>query len=104
MPLAIAPVPAYAQEIPVWLAAAAASPVLVIVLAVVLGFVARSWRIGTLHAGLVLLWVVLIVIALRTLENDYLIWTPVALYAIHAALILILILVGTLRRVRADPP
>jgi hypothetical protein len=91
VPAALVPVSASAQEIPVSLAVAALSPLLMIGFAIALGFLARSWRIGALHTGLVVFWAVLFVIAAQTTTNDYVIWTPIVLYGIHSILILILI-------------
>lgn len=93
---------AYAQYVPAWLVAAALSPLLVLLLAIALGFVARSWRIGLIHVGLVALWVVLFVIAAQTVENDYVIWTPIVLYAAHAILVLALLIVTIAKRMRQD--
>lgn len=41
-----------------------------------------------------LLWVVLFSLASYFVENDYVIWTPLALYVIHAAIILVLIVIA----------
>lgn len=95
---ALVPVSAHAQEIPVSLVLAALSPLLVIGFAIALGFLARSFRIGLLHTSLVLLWVVLFVIASRTTTNDYVIWAPILVYAVHALLILILMAARIVRR------
>lgn len=101
-PLLLTPAVAHAQHIPVWLAAAALSPLLVLVLAIVLGFVARSWRVGAIHTALVAVWVLLFFIASRTVENDYIIWTPIILYVAHAVLILVQIVIGIAKRVGTD--
>lgn len=91
---------ACAQYVPVWLVAAAVSPVVVILFAIILGVLCRSWRIGALHTGLVFAWIVLFGLAAYFIENDYVIWTPLVLYAAHAVLILILIVVNIARRIR----
>jgi len=96
--LAALPLPAYAQYIPPWLVAAALSPLLVLVLCAALGIAARSVRAWLVHSGLVLLWVTLFVLAAQLVENDYVIWTPIVLYAAHAALVLGLIVAALLRR------
>lgn len=89
---------ARAQEISPIIAALALSPVLVFLLAIVLGVVKRSWRIAVRHSGLVVVWLVLFGVASYWVENDYVIWTPLALYGLHAALMIILIARGVLGR------
>ena len=92
---------AYAQYIPPIIAALALSPLLVMLFAVVLGVVSRSWKIGAAHAGLVAVWIVLFGIAAYWVENDYVIWTPLVLYVGHAITMVILIVKGMLWRARA---
>jgi hypothetical protein len=89
---------AYAQEIPPLIGALALSPILVMLLALVLGIVARSWRVGAAHAALVVVWLLLFGIASYWVENDYVIWTPLALYALHALIMLALIVQRLIRR------
>jgi MFS-type transporter involved in bile tolerance (Atg22 family) len=91
---------AAAQNIPPVIAALALSPVLVLLLAVILGVVTRSWRVGIRHFGLVVVWILLFGVTSYWVENDYVIWTPLALYGIHAATMTFLIARGVLRRVR----
>lgn len=81
--------------------AAVLSPILVLLLCVMLGIVARSLRVGAIHAGLVLLWVVLFYLASYFVENDYVIWTPLALYVLHSALLLVLLVVTIAKRIHA---
>jgi len=92
------PVVAHAQYIPPVFVALALSPILVLLLAMVLGVVSRSWLVGLKHAGLVAIWILLFGVASYWIENDYVIWTPLALYVIHAVIMLILIARGVLRR------
>lgn len=99
--LSLLPGVAYAQRIPTWLAVAALSPLAVILLAIVLGFATRSWRVGAAHTGLAIAWVVLFIFAARYVENDYVIWTPLLIYAAHALLILVLVVVNIAKRIRA---
>ncbi len=89
---------AHAQYISPLIAGLALSPILVLLLAVVLGIVSRSWRIGAWHAGLVVVWVVLFGIASYWVENDYIIWTPLALYVAHSVIMLALIIRGVASR------
>ncbi len=89
---------ALAQNIPPIIAALALSPVLAFLLAIVLGVVTRSWRVGVTHSGLVGVWILLFGVASYWIENDYVIWTPLALYGIHAATMVILIIKCVLRR------
>jgi len=95
------PQAAHAQHVPLWLAVAALSPIFVLVLVVILGLLVRSWRVGARHTAFVLLWIILFVIVVRTIENDYIIWTPIVLYAAHAILILVLIVANIVNRMRA---
>jgi hypothetical protein len=85
------PIVAHAQYIPPVIVALALSPILVLLLAVVLGAVSRSWLVGLKHAGLVLIWILLFGVTSYWVENDYVIWTPLALYVLHAVIMLILI-------------
>jgi hypothetical protein len=89
---------ALAQNISPIIAALALSPVLVFLLATVLGIVSRSWRVAARHSVLVCVWILLFGIASYWVENDYVIWTPLAFYGIHAATMMILIARGVLRR------
>ena len=92
------PVVAHAQYIPPIIVALALSPILVLLLAVVLGVVSRSWLVGLKHAGLVGIWILLFGVAAYWVENDYVIWTPLALYVIHAFVMVILIVKGIRHR------
>jgi len=92
------PVSAYAQYVPPWLIAALLSPILVLFLCIILGVLCRSVRIGALHAGLVITWVVLFSLASYFVENDYVIWTPLTLYILHSALLFVLIVVEAAKR------
>ena len=83
---------ACAQEIPPLIAWMALSPILVLLLAIVLGIVSRSWLVGAKHAGLVALWVALFAIASYWIENDYIIWTPLVVYGVHAMIMLVLVI------------
>ena len=91
---------ALAQNIPPIIAALALSPVLVFLLAIVLGAVTRSWRVAARHSALVGVWILLFGIASYWVENDYAIWTPLVLYGVHAAAMVVLIARGVVRRVR----
>jgi hypothetical protein len=91
---------AYAQHIPPIVAAAALSPLLVILFAVALGVVSRSWKVGAAHAGLVAVWIMLFGVTSYWIENDYVIWTPLVLYGVHAIALIILVVRGVFRRVR----
>jgi hypothetical protein len=97
--LGILPLPAQAQYVSTWLIAAVLSPILVLFLCVVLGVLARSVRIGAFHAAIVVTWVVLFSLAAYFVENDYVIWTPLALYILHSVLLLVLIVVEIAKRI-----
>jgi len=92
---------AHAQKIPDSFVLAALSPLVVIALAIVLGFLVRSWKTGVTHVGLVILWLLLLVAAARSVENDYIIWTPLALFCVHALIVLALIIGAAWKRIRA---
>ena len=94
------PTVAYAQRVPVWLVAAVLSPLLVISFAIILGLVTRSLRIGLIHAGLVLGWIIIFAFVSNVFTNDYVIWTPLVAYAVHALVMLVLIIVNTVKRIR----
>lgn len=96
--LASLPATAHAQYIPGWLIVSVLSPLLVLFLCVILGLAAGSVRIAALHAGLVILWVVLFTLAAYFVENDYVIWTPLVLYGLHALLVVGLIVFYIARR------
>jgi hypothetical protein len=97
------PALAHAQHVPMIFVVGALSPLLVLTLTAVLGFVVRSWKAGALHAVLILVWIVLFGIASYNVENDYIIWTPLAIYILHSLLIVGLIALGILRRNRGKP-
>ena len=96
------PATAHAQYVPPWLIAAVLSPIVVLALCFALGCITRSLRTGALHAGLVLIWMMLLTLASYFVENDYVIWTPLALYVLHAMLLLVLIVVAIARRVAGN--
>ncbi len=92
---------AQAQHVPDWFIAAALSPLIVIALAGLLGFLAHNWRVGAVHAGLVFLWLTLFWVVSQNFTNDYIIWAPLVAYAAHTLLILVLIVVSIARRIGA---
>jgi hypothetical protein len=98
----VSPGIAHAQNISPLIAGLALSPILVFLLAIVLGIVSRSWRVGVAHVGLVAIWILLFGIASYWVENDYVIWTPLALYALHAVTMVVLIAKGLLQRARGQ--
>ena len=100
LPLALIPGVAQAQHLSPLLVATALSPLLVFLLAITLGIVVRNWKTGVLHAGLIVIWLVLFGVASYWVENDYIIWTPVALYSVHALVIVALLIVGIAKRFR----
>ena len=91
------PVAAYAQEIPPAIAVLAVSPILVFCLAIGLGVVRRSLIVAAAHAVLVAIWVMLFAIASFWVENDFVVWTPIALLGIHAVILIVLIAKGAKR-------
>ena len=101
--LGLLPTSAYAQHVPTWLIAGVLSPVLVLFLCVVLGLLTRSVKIGVRHAVFILAWVVLFLLTSFFVENDYVIWTPLLLYLVHSALLVVLIVVQTVKRIAGVP-
>ena len=93
------PVSAHAQYIPPKLVVAALSPILVFLFCIILGVFTRSVRVGVFHAAIVLAWVVLFSLASYFVENDYVIWTPLALYILHSVLLFALIVVEIAKRI-----
>ena len=91
---------AYAQEISPAIAAFALSPILVLGLAITLGIVSRSWWVGIAHAALVGIWILLFAVASYWVESDAVIWTPIAVYAIHAVVMVGLIVRALTTRTR----
>ena len=79
------PVAAQAQQISNTVALAALSPIIVVILAGTVGWLERELLRGLIDVGLVLLWVVAFAVLSAYATIDWIIWTPVALYALHAA-------------------
>lgn len=100
--LGLAPGVAAAQRIPTEIAVAAVSPLLVLLLVILLGILARSWRLAARHAGLVLLWLLLAFNAAWFFDNDLIVWTPLLLYAAHGVLIVALVIAYAFRRIRGS--
>jgi hypothetical protein len=96
--------PAHAQNMPLWVAIGIVSPIPMFLLCLILGIVARSARTGLRHAAFVLAWIVLFTLASYFVENDYVIWTPLALYLLHGMLLLALIFMHVTKRIRRSAP
>lgn len=95
------PTAAHAHGIhPLWIAGAL-SPLAVLLLCAVLGWMQRSVRVGTMHALLIIVWVTLFWLASNYVTNDYLIWTPLALYLLHTVVIIVLVVWQAIARVRS---
>lgn len=105
--LGLAPVPAYAHGVPVWMFVAMFSPLLVLVFIAVYGWLARAPRAAFVHAFLQAIWVVWFwgasnhnEVTLLGVSTDYVIWAAFALYVLHTLLIAGLVLVHASRRLR----
>jgi hypothetical protein len=103
--LGFAPIPAYAHGVPVWMFVAALSPLLVLMLIAVYGWLARTPRTAFVHALLQAIWVIWFwgasnsnEVALLGVSTDYIIWTAFALYVLHTILIVVLVFVHASRR------
>ena len=84
--------PAYAQEVPGVIAVAVISPVIMVLLAGILGWLERSPISGLRHIGLIVLWFVAFVLLARSVTTDLLIWTPLVIYCIHSLYLIIRLL------------
>ena len=80
---------AYAQEVPGAFAVAVLSPIVMILLAGILGWLDRRPMSGLMHIGLIVLWVAAFLVLSRHVTTDWLIWAPIFLYSIHSLYILI---------------
>jgi hypothetical protein len=85
---------------PLWVAAAI-SPLAVLLLTAVLGWLSRSARLGATHAIVIVVWVALFWLASGFVTNDYLIWAPLALYLLHTIVIIALIVRHAIARTRS---
>lgn len=95
------PVPAHAQSIhPIWVVGAL-SPLVILMFAAFLGWLARSVRLGAIHAGLVILWAVCFWLASSFVTNDYIIWAPLAAYLLQAGVIVVSVLWYAIARMRS---
>ena len=95
---------AQAQQIPTSFALAALSPLVVLVLAAILAIVVRSWRVGFLHVGLLLTWVIVFLFVVQHFDSDYksyIIGIPIIVYVAHTLLILGLLITNLLKRITA---
>jgi hypothetical protein len=90
--LCVFPSAAHAQHVPTWLVFAVISPVFIICLAIVLGLVAKSLRVGMIHIAIVAALVSIFVLVSNLFTNDYVIWAPLVALAAHAVVIVILII------------
>lgn len=57
-----------------------------------LGWLARSIRLGLVHAVLIITRVALFWLASNFVTNDYVIWAPLAVYLLHSAVIIALVI------------
>lgn len=102
------PIPAHAHGVPVWMFAAMFSPIAVLVLVAVYGWLARAPGRAFVHALLQVIWTVWFwsasnhnEVTLLGISTDYVIWAALALYILHSLLILGLVVVHAVRRPRA---
>lgn len=84
---------------PLWIVAAL-SPLVVLLLTAVLAWLARSVLVGVVHATLIIAWVALFWLASNYVTNDYVIWAPLAIYAVHSVIIVGLVLWCAFTRLR----
>ena len=100
--------PAHAHGVPVWMFVAAVSPVFVLILVALYGWLARTSRRAFVHAVLVVIWVTWFWLAsnhnevrLLGVSTDYVIWAALVLYLLHALLIVSLLIIHLFRRLKA---
>ena len=80
--------PVYAQQVPNVIALASLSPVIMVLLAGLLGWLERSLLSGLMHVSLILLWVIAFAVLANTVTTDWIIWTPIGIYGVHSFYIL----------------
>lgn len=104
--LGLLPATAHAHGIPVWMFVAALSPLLVLPLIAVLGWLSRSPRVGILHTLFLIGWVLVFWLAsnhskatLFGVGTDYVIWASLVLYAVHTVFIVVLVLRCIFKRI-----
>jgi len=93
---------AEAQEIPLPIAIGFLSPLVAIVMAAILGVVARSWRAALINIGLICVWVLGYLAVIHTFTADWIIYTPIALYGIHCIVLSALLGWAIVRRLRGQ--
>jgi len=96
--LAVFPLDAYAQRVPWIVLPLAASPLVALVLAAVVGVAARSWSIGLKHAGLVIFWVIWFLVSSKYVPSDPVIWASLVALGVHCLVMLFLIVRHAFRR------
>ena len=106
--LGAASAPAHAHGVPVWMFVAAASPLLVLILVLLYGWIARKARAALVHAALVVVWVTWFWLAsnyhevtLLGIPTDYVIWAALFLYTAHALVLVGLVITQLIRRWQA---
>lgn len=103
--LGTASAPAHAHGVPVWMFVAAASPLFVLILVTLYGWIARTMRAALVHAALVVIWVAWFWLAsnhnevtLLGLSTDYVIRAALVLYLLHALMLIGLVIIHLFRR------
>lgn len=92
------PISAHAHSVSGWIIGGALSPIVVIGLAIAIGYLKRKWSIGLLHVFLVTLWIALFWVASVYVTNDYIIWSPLVAYLLHVILMIWLIVKIVIKR------
>ena len=105
--LGTASAPAHAHGVPVWMFVAAASPLFVLILVALYGWLARTMRAALVHAVLVVVWVTWFWLAsnhnevtLLGFSTDYVIWGAFILYLLHALMLVGLVIIHLFRRLK----
>jgi hypothetical protein len=105
--LGTASAPAHAHGIPIWMFVAAASPLFVLILVALYGWLARTVRTALVHAVLLVVWVAWFWLAsnyqevtLLGLSTDYVIWAALVLYVLHALMLVGLVINHLFRRLK----
>jgi len=94
------PLDAQAQKVPWIVLPLAASPLVAVLLAVILGVATRNWFIGLSNTGLVFVWVAWFFVASKYVPSDTVIWSSIAALGLHCLAMLFLIVRHALMRAR----
>lgn len=93
---------ASAQHIPDIVVAMALSPIVLLVLSIVLGLVAKNWKLGVGSVALGAVWVAWFILASMYITTDVVIWIPLFGLAIQLLALVVLIIQRLASRAKAS--